>query len=274
MSRLAIIAALLLSGCSSHSSLPQPIKAASHHRTMLPAVTHIVVMVQENRSFDNLFNGFPGADTRTTVSLHCGKQVMLKAVPLYQLPDIQHGPKGCYTAYDNGAMDGFNLQVPSNPQGGSGRVGKLPYQYSVQSDVQPYWDIASQSTLGDRTFSSNCGPSFPAHQYLIAAQPGYLKNPGKGSWGCDNIYTQDYCFDYQTLGDEMDSAGLSWRYYFHGPLQKPTVFAAYNAISHIRYGPDWTNGDQSSPETTFLTDIWNGLVHAPGIDLADAHARQ
>lgn len=65
------------------------------------------------------------------------------------------------------------------------------------------------------------------------------------------------CFDYQTLGDELDAANVPWHYYAPPLETTGGLFSAYDAIRHIRYGSDWTN-DVVSPETQVLTDIANG----------------
>ena len=69
---------------------------------------------------------------------------------------------------------------------GFAQDGTLPYSYVRPSDVKPYWDLASQYTIGDRMFQANTGPSFVAHQYMIAGQSGGVaENPTGGVWGCD-----------------------------------------------------------------------------------------
>jgi phospholipase C len=158
--------------------------------------------------------------------------------------------------YNRGKMNGFDIE-------GDGLHSQTyPYSYTQQSDVQPLWDIASQYVLADRMFSSQAGPSFPAHQYLIAGQPGNMNNPGKWPWGCDGPTPAVECFDYKTLGDLLDSAGVSWRYYSPGNRTLPKSFGmwlAYDSIRHIRYGPDWAS-DISFPETHIFKDIAGGTL--------------
>ena len=62
--------------------------------------------MQENRSFDNLFNGFPGADTVQSGMSH-GQSVTLQAVPFEQGTDVDHTHTGWSKDWDNGLMDGF-----------------------------------------------------------------------------------------------------------------------------------------------------------------------
>lgn len=74
---------------------------------------HIIIVVQENRSFANLLYGFPGADTATVGTLHDGSQVVLAPVPLDDGHDIGHFHFSFKTAFDAGKMDGFDLEQGS-----------------------------------------------------------------------------------------------------------------------------------------------------------------
>jgi phospholipase C len=232
----------------------------------------VVIIVQENRSFDNLFNGFPGADT-VAVGQSTTGPVPLAPVTLEGGGglDVGHFHLSFVAAYNGGLMNGFNAEgTYSNSCGGYCATPGPPnyaYAYVPQSETQPYWNLAKQFTIADRMFSSNSGPSFPAHQYLIAGQSDNAAEVPSGIiWGCDappgtlvvqldsngdEIPGVFPCFDYQTLGDELDAAGISWRYYTPTPIY---LFDAYGAINHIRYGSDWTN-NVVSPETSILSDI-------------------
>jgi hypothetical protein len=71
--------------------------------------------------------------------------------------------------YDGGKMDGANLIACFRPP------NALPTRTlmrnsctSIRSDVQPYFAMAEQYTFGDRMFQTNEGPSFPAHQFILA----------------------------------------------------------------------------------------------------------
>src|SRR5205085_6040877 len=91
-----------------------------------------------------------------------------------------------------------------------------------------------------------------------------------GGWGCDSqagttvmLYngTSTFpCFDMTTLGDRMDAAGVSWKYY--GPVKGEGgfIWTAYDAIKHIRYGSDWSNHVVSWKN--FVTDAQNGNLPA------------
>jgi phospholipase C len=231
----------------------------------------VIIIVQENRSFDNVFNGFPGADTVTVGQTKTGAQP-LGVVPFVSGgPDIGHFHTSFTAAYDGGALDNFNAEGTYGFSCGTYCATPGPpnyaYSYLPQSDTVPYWTLATQFTLADRMFASNSGPSFPAHQYLIAGQSDNVAEVPNGPfWGCDDTpgslaaqLDSDGdetpgvfpCFDYETLGDEMDAAGVTWRYYTPDPFY---FFNAYDAIRKIRYGSAWTT-NIIAPETTVLTDI-------------------
>ncbi len=151
------------------------------------------------------------------------------------------------------------------------------YSYINPSETEPYWTLAKTFTLGDRMFQSNTGPSFVAHQYMIAGQSAHAsENPTGGVWGCDAAAGATVallgpngtdllpgvfpCFDYKTMADLLDAKGITWRYYAPGPTTDSFyIISAYQAIRHIRYGMDWTS-DVISPETQVLTDIANGKL--------------
>jgi phospholipase C len=258
-----------LAGCSNYvvedASKPSPALPATKVQPVGGSpIEHIVVIMQENRSFDNLFNGYPGADTVKS-GMSDGVPIPLKPVSLADGRDLTHTHLRWWKDWNHGAMDGF-AQSDADPP-------TLPYSYVPRKDVEPYWDLAEQYTLGDRMFQSNTGPSFVAHQYMIAGQSGDVaENPTGTIWGCDadpgsraaligpdgtELPGVFPCFDYQTMADLLDAKGITWRYYAPGSAQKFYVLSAYQAIRHIRYGEDWKK-NVISPQNRVLTDIAAG----------------
>jgi phospholipase C len=227
-------------------------------------IQHVVVIMQENRSFDHLFNGFPGADT-VPYGMDKGVETPLTVTPLGNGADLDHTHTGWWKQWDHGKMDNFE-----------DHGDLLPYTYILPEEIKPYWTLAQTFTIGDRMFQSNTGPSFVAHQYMIAGQSGKAsENPSGGVWGCDakrnarvaligphgtdlpGVYP---CFDYKTMADLLDAKGVTWRYYAPGRTTDDFfVLSAYQAIRHIRFGADW-HADVISPETRVLTDIANGKL--------------
>ena len=230
-------------------------------------IEHVIIIMQENRTFDNLFNGFPGADTVPS-GMSDGVSIPLQQIHLGDPRDLDHGHPGWWRDWNNGKLDGFAHDRTTDPL--------LPYSYVPRNEVQPYWDLASRFTIGDRMFQSNTGPSFVAHQYMIAAQSGDVSgSPNSTMWGCDapadtratligpngtELPGVFPCFDYSTLADLLDAKNISWRYYAPGKDNISSfVLSAFQAIRHIRYGSDWAT-NVISPETQVLTDIKLGQL--------------
>jgi phospholipase C len=285
---MAILSLLASAACASgtpSSSLPSA-KGASAlrllHATGSGKIKHVIFIIQENRSFDNLFQGYPGADTVSSGYNSNGKQIALQPVSLTRVYLIDHSVYGMFAACNgtgsipgtNCQMNGFNNEAsyggPTNPQ----------YVYVPHDESKPYFDMAHEWVVGDRMFQSQLDESFVAHQYAIAAQaqssvdlPYYL------IWGCaggknDQVGTilqnrspygptQQACFDYTTLGDELDQAHLSWRFY---AVQynddnggNGGTWSGYQAVKHIFYGKDWTRS-VISPNWKFITDVRKGKL--------------
>jgi phospholipase C len=140
------------------------------------SIVHIIVIVQENRSFENVFAGWPGADAPMYGYLHTGKRVELHAMKYaddcvrvqgYLYCDMGHLWQQAIRGWNNGKMDGFDL----NGYGAYGTgppVHRHPYAYLDHTEIAPYRAMASQYVLTDHMYPTEFGTSFTAHQDLIA----------------------------------------------------------------------------------------------------------
>ncbi|MBV8244480.1 MAG: hypothetical protein JOZ38_01025, partial [Candidatus Eremiobacteraeota bacterium] len=148
-----------------------------------------MILVQENRSFDNFFATYPGANGTTTGKTHDGQTVQLQEVGLIA-EDIDHRWQAFVTEYDNGKMDGFDL-IHFGALGQLRPAGLYAYQYVNPSDIAPYWSIAKQYVLADHMFETESSGSFIGHQDIIAGgtkidrYEGVVNYPTKTPWGCD-----------------------------------------------------------------------------------------
>jgi phospholipase C len=247
-------------------------------------ITHVVYIVQENRSFDNLFQGYPGANTVPRGKTSDGTTVKLVPESLAAYYVIDHSFQSMVAACDGTGklpgtgcrMDGFNKE----PSGGYPRSLKHPqYVYVPHTESKPYFDMAHEWVLADDMFQSQLDESFVGHQYIIAAQAHASVNLPPGPWGCGGgkynqvpVLTpertiakegQEPCFDYQTLGDELDRHKLSWRFYASWYGSKSSgdggVWSSYQAVRHIYRGPDWKK-DVISPNWRFISDVRKGQL--------------
>jgi phospholipase C len=251
-----------------------------------------VLIIQENRTFNNFFATFPGA-TGTIVGKKSvngnSESIDLKETPLASKNNLKHSYEGFLRAYDGGKMDGFNLVDFA----GTGRPEKsAPYQYVDPSDIAPYWSLASAYALANAAFTTQGSESFPAHQDLIRGGTAIDSTRSlidnlpysNQAWGCDSppgskttIITTTLqlkahggpfpCSDdfpskgasYVTLRDLFDGASppITWRYYTPAIGGSGGIWSAFDVIYPVRHGQEW-NTNVISPQTTILTDISSG----------------
>jgi phospholipase C len=269
-----------LSGCggggasdAASSLAPAPAKKGKYF-------THILILVQENRTFDNLFATYPGADGTTTGKTHDGKRIPLREADLGSPVSPNNGYPFWRSDYNHGMMNGFDL-VP---------IGRTPgtyvYEYVNPAQIQPYWQMAKEYVLSDHTFQTQGSGSFTAHQDLIrggteiGGAQSLIDFPTQPPWGCDappgvatsvitasNRYLPGIgpfpCLTYRTLRDLLDAGGLSWREYV--PSENGDFggshWNAFDAIAAVRKGPEWTT-NVTSPETAIFVDISGGTLPA------------
>jgi phospholipase C len=280
--------ALSLIGCSIRTQPNLPLVNGDRGvwkpaRTGSGKILHVVYIVQENRSFDNLFQGYPGADTVAAGKDSRGKTIPLRPLSLSVQYDVDHSAQAMFAACDGDGslpgtqcrMDGFNREsVTDGPQG----VKHPQYVYVPHAESKPYFDMAHEWVLADHMFQSQVDESFVAHQYIIAAQAHSAVDLPFNVWGCGSqtlnfveTLTQQRaigpsekpCFNYTTLGDELDRAHLSWRFYtskYNAPSSNGGAFwSSYQAVKHIYYGPDWKT-DIITPQKRLLTDVSRGKL--------------
>lgn len=271
--------------------------------TMVAVIQHVVIIFQENRTPDNLFQD-PVLISRGADIANSGKNSFGQIIQLTQIDlgtsganpsnyDLGHTNSDFIRMYDGGKMDGADLTTcgpaaycppiaNANPQ----------FKYVNPSDVQPYFALAEQYTFGDRMFQTNEGPSFPAHQFIISGTSApsansalfAAENPNQA--GCASRLTtlvamidatgsettaapQYPCFEHPTLTDLLDTKGLSWRYYAPSPS---SIWTAPNAIEHI------CQQQTNNGVLTCMGPIWTSNVIIPQsqvlTDIANGHLAQ
>jgi phospholipase C len=280
----AVLAALPGCGGGSGGSVaapflpPPPAKQGKHFK-------HIVILIQENRTFDNLFATFSGADGATVGKTHNGGTLRLRPADLESPISPNNGYSFWLRDWNHGKMNDFDI-VPIGSTSGT-----YVYQYVRPAQIRPYWDLAKQYVLADHLFQTQGSGSFTAHQDLIRgdtainATYNLIDFPTGGAdqpWGCDahpgtktSLITQSGewrpyqntgpfpCLTYRTLRDTLDAKALSWRYYAPAVGQSfgGNLWNAFDAIKAVRYGPEWQT-NQASPETKVFTDIKRNTLPA------------
>ncbi|MBV8332380.1 MAG: hypothetical protein JO192_06550 [Candidatus Eremiobacteraeota bacterium] len=281
MKHVFAIAIVVLSGCA--PAAPRAVQAGGFAplpagRSAIP-ITHVVIIVQENRTIDNLFGGYPGADTQAWGKMSDGRRVALQRVSLNS-PDIDNSYVASIQSYDNGKMDGFNKNYS-----GSGPAGRYSYGFVDRSESAPYWRMAEQYVLADNMFPTMHGQSWTAHIDLIASTTNLSPTkamvdfPSQSPWDCyapsgtvtptiDVRHNYDTngpypCFtQLHTMADTLDAAGVSWRFY--APSIKGDwiggAWSPFSSIKSVRYGADWKK--IVTPPPAILTDVAAGKLAA------------
>lgn len=242
------------------AALQPPLAAAA------PAFRHVVLIIQENRTPDNLFGSNPhfepGVDIVPAAPNAAGETVKFTPVALATCYDIAHS----HASYVD-ARAGWDTEpvsragnpacvIPANPQ--------FKYVDNSHGVVQPYFDIAAQYGFANRMFQTNQGPSFPAHLFLFAGTSAFTAN--SAFFVAENmtlklappLMTNDFsgctaphgqltyliapngvesaerypCVDFPTLPDLLTAhtPPLSWAYYAPSP---GNIWTAPNAVAHI-----------------------------------------
>ncbi len=207
---LGLVAALglLASACTgaSHRAVQptpsaQAIPAGPHYAVPpgIHKIKHVIIVMQENRSFDSYFGTFPGADGIP----------MRNGVPSVCVPDPQthtcvrpwhdtslvnlggpHDLKDFVADYNHGKMNGFirqalvglryscktNLNNPLCTVGNRNRIVDV-MGYHTAHEIPNYWTYARDFVLQDHMFEPNYGWSLPAHLYMVSAWSAVCANP-------------------------------------------------------------------------------------------------
>jgi phospholipase C len=166
----------------SGSPAPAPVINPAIHK-----IKHIIVIMQENRSFDNFFGTYPGADG---IPMHNGVPAVCvpdprtaKCVrPFHDRTDQNQGaPHDALAAKNDiagGKMNGFiaeAMHVPANCAGQvhnpACTVGNRPLDvmgYHTGADLPNYWSYARHFVLQDHMFEPNASWSLPAHLFMVS----------------------------------------------------------------------------------------------------------
>ena len=178
-------------------------------------IDHLVVVMQENHTFDNYFGTFPGADgippgvcQPRSIDSAAGDCVKPYHITAPRTLDPDHQKASALRAFHNGDMDGFvAAQYERNIK------GDVVMGYWDGRDLPLYWNLATDYVLADRFFSSAWGASQTNHLYWVAAQAGgHGGVPEKG-------------FDVPTIFDRLEEAGVSWKMYIQNYDPKVTFRA-------------------------------------------------
>jgi len=190
---LIALVLLMAGGLTAHSAT----QASPSRDDGIHKIKHVVVIMQENRSFDSYFGTYPGADGIPANVCVPDPQTHTCVHAFHDTQDLNHGgPHGNSNAiadFNGGKMDGFVGQQTQgrrqvcgafNPNCGSGSSNgqntALPdvMGYHNGSDIPNYWSYAHNFVLQDRMFEPNASWSLPAHLFMVSEWSALCSRPG------------------------------------------------------------------------------------------------
>jgi phospholipase C len=165
-------------------------------------IEHVVFIIKENRSFNNYFATYPGAEGATEGgTIACtesgcrdGGVVALQEGQDVQPHDLTHCFRCGLVAIGDGKMNGFNRMNGVIPMSedradlyGRDLTG---YTYLDRDGLPNYWAYADRFVLADHFFTSMYGPTLPEHLYTVAAQSNFIVD-NKGNAEHEGSYCDD-----------------------------------------------------------------------------------
>jgi phospholipase C len=207
-------------------------------------IQHVVVIMEENRSFDSFFGTYPHADgipMKHGVPTVCVPNGVGQCVkPFLDPPGTAdsggaHGPLAAKLDVGRGRMDGF---IRVSDAGRIRRCRAHPHgsdcvhllhpnvmSYHDGSQIPNYWMYARNFVLQDHMFEPNWGWSLPAHLWLVSGWSAQCRDPYKASTCTTN------------LASRSGGPAATLRRYPHGPLY------GWTDLTYLlhRYGITWAS---------------------------------
>ena len=267
-----LLVAMVAVACAGPGAAPAPAATTTAgDGTGIHKIQHVIVIMQENRSFDSYFGTFPGADgipMANGVPTVCvnDPETGVCVTPYHDPADRNsggpHGQVNATADINGGKLDGFVAQAERGSRGCLGafdpncsngtRTDVMGYH--DQREIPNYWALAQNYTLQDRMFEPNASWSLPEHLFMVSEwsancassdptscqnalqDPGQL---GKKSGGKTPIYA------WTDLTYLMHRDSVSWKYYVAEGTQ-----------------PDCANDAatcSARPQKAGTPEIWNPL---------------
>src|SRR5713226_872093 len=239
----AELAAIMLHGCSGGGTSP-----GSSVCSKLTDIDHVVILIQENRSFDHYFGSYravrgfsdqspafqqpdPANTTNSPTGLLLPFRLDTSKTNAACTHDITHAWLPQHQSWNNGAMDGFvssRLLINAND-------ATLTMGYYTRDDLPFYYAVADAFTICDNYFCSVIGPSDPNRLYTVAASidpDGKNGGPLIQTLGVDRSAFFGR-LTYTTMPEQLQTRGISWKVY-SSPDSNLTGILSDNVLSYFK----------------------------------------
>ena len=268
----AELAAIMLHGCSGGGTSP-----GSSVCSKLTDIEHVVIFIQENRSFDHYFGSYRGvrgfsdqspafqqSDPANTTNPPAGVLLPFhldtSKTNAACTHDITHDWVPQHQSWDSDAMDGFvtsRLATNSND-------AVLTMGYYTRADLPFYYAVADAFTICDNYFCSVIGPTDPNRLYTMAASIDPAGQNG-GPLLQTLVANRSSFFGkltYTTMPEQLQGRGISWKVY-SSPDQNILNIFSNNVLSYFRNfqdpaSPLYQNAFGPQFPVDFLADALSG----------------
>jgi phospholipase C len=247
-----------------NASIERAAALPANHRTgSIEDVEHIVVLMQENRSFDHYFGrlrGVRGFGDPRPVTRPDGTSVWhqsdgtkdvlpfrpdLDDLGLAFLQDLPHGWNDGHAAFNGGRYDKW---VPSK--------GSTTMAYLERRDIPFHYALADTFTICDAYHCSFIGSTDPNRYYMWT---GHTGNDGKG--GGPVLGNDEAGYSWTTYPERLEEAGVSWRIY-------QDVGDGLDAHGSWGWIPDAYRGNYGDNSLLYFTQYQNARPGDPLYDKA------
>jgi phospholipase C len=262
---LMLLLAALLSGCQGLVGISQPPPA--DNPALDAAVSHIVIMVQENRSFDHYFghlnayrvaNGFSGdvdgtpanasnlAASGTVTAFHLLTTCVENPSPSWNESHVDFNRQN--PTSNDATLDGFVQTAAKDAQALHYHdvEGRRVMGYYDQTDLPYYYFMATYFATSDRWFSPVMSRTQPNRMYILAATSAGHVYPLAGGTA----------LTVPTIFDELQQAGVSWKIYVTDKVNGSLLQGSY--ISMFTAGQKYAQN--VVPVAQYFTDLKNGAL--------------
>jgi phospholipase C len=267
-----ILSSLLPAGCGGSgggSSASQSGSSTSADKANWPSNTpiqHVVILCQENRSFDHYFGAFAntlGSGTNTALGFAPSELTYYNSAGTAYHPfhmtqfcelDPDHSWEGSHPKWNNGAMNGWITEQDGNP----GAIG-----YFLAEDHLYHAKLAQAFTIADHNFCSQIGPTVPNRMYLWSGTSGWdYLTPAQiaNTLPYDNpvFSLPPPQLTWQTMADVLDAAKLPWKSYSIADGSVPSSIGSFNPLVYFAQFQD--NPTRLAQATTDFSEFQSDLA--------------
>ena len=287
--RLRIVLYPVLALCVTGAlSVAQPSARSLGLTTAAPAlqgiqeIQHVIIIMQENRSFDSYFGVYPGADG---IPMSGGVPTVCVPDPLTgqcvapfvdhqdQNPGAPHKAADSVTDIDGGKMDGFIADAEAGRCApGHKCTADQVMGYHVQSDIPNYWAYAQHFVLDEHMFEPVASWSFTSHLAAVSAWAANCPNPQNPMSCQSNLLPRNRTanapepFAWTDLTYLLHAHNISWGYYLDNGAQSATNPGGVPKLWDVMPGfTDVTQDQQTGnvqPLTSFMAQAQTGTLPA------------